>query len=293
MKKYYSNKLAICLFALPALLLFTVVVFYPLAQTIIKSFYSWDGLTAPKFIFLENYTRLFKDDLFYTSVKNGLIFAIVITVIQIGIGTILAISVADMAIKGRKILRVSYFIPVVLSITVVCQLWLSIYDGQFGMLNKIFEMFGLEYKQNWLGSETKSIFAIAVVNAWQYTGYHFALLFAAIKSIPEQYFEAARIDGASKWYAHRKITIPLLAETYRFCLVLSVTGGLNAFANMMIMTNGGPGTSTYTLTFMTYRSAFRVGEFGYGCASATMLVIECLIATVIINKFVAKERIIY
>lgn len=291
MKKYYGNKLAICIFALPALLLFALVVFYPLLQTILKSFYDWDGLTAAKFIFLDNYKRLFQDELFYQSLKNGLIFAVVLVIFQIGIGTILALAVADMSIKGRKLLRVTYFIPVVLSITVVCQLWLSVYNGEYGLLNKLFEVLGLKYRQDWLSSETKSIYAIAFVNAWQYTGYHFALIFAGIKAIPEHYFEAARIDGATKFQAHRKITIPLLAETFRFCLVLAVTGGLNAFANMFIMTSGGPGTSTYTLTFMTFRSAFRINEFGYGCASATILVLECLLATMLINKFVAKERI--
>lgn len=292
MKKYFGNKLAICIFALPALLLFALVVFYPLLQTVIKSFYNWDGLTPAKFIFLDNYKRLFQDQLFYQSLKNGLIFAVMLVIYQITIGTVLALAVSDMAVKGRKFLRISYFIPVVLSITVVCQLWLSVYNGQFGMLNKIFEALGLKYRQDWLSSETKSIFAIAFVNAWQYTGYHFALLMAAIKSIPEHYFEAARIDGATKFQAHTKITIPLLAETYRFCLVLAVTGGLNAFANMFIMTNGGPGTSTYTLTFMTYRSAFRVNEFGYGCASATILVLECLLATVIINKLISSDKLL-
>jgi raffinose/stachyose/melibiose transport system permease protein len=89
------------------------------------------------------------------------------------------------------------------------------------------------------------------------------------------------------------VTLPLLAETYKFCLVLAITGGLNAFAQMLIMTNGGPGTTTYTLTFLMYRSAFRVGEFGYGCASAAVLVLECLLVTLAINKFVAREKITY
>jgi raffinose/stachyose/melibiose transport system permease protein len=119
------------------------------------------------------------------------------------------------------------------------------------------------------------------------------LLLASAKSVPEQYLEAARIDGAEGWKAHWKITIPLMAETYKYCLVLSVTGGLNAFANMFIMTSGGPGTTTYTLTYLMYRSAFRVGEFGYGSASAAFLVIECLIVTILINRFIARERITY
>ncbi len=293
MKSFYRNKVAIAIFALPALLLYTLFVFYPICQTVYRSFFNWDGFSAAQFIYLDNYTRLFQDKLFYTSIKNGLIFAFFLVVYQIGIGTVLALAVADASIKGRKLLRVSYFIPVVLSVTVVCQLWMSIYNGEFGLLNKVFESLGMTYRQDWLSTETKSIWAIAFVNAWQYTGYHFALLFAAIRAIPEHYYEAARIDGATKVQAHFHITLPLMAESFRFCLILAVTGGLNAFANMFIMSNGGPGTATYTLTFMTYRSAFRVNEFGYGCASATILVLECLIATVLINKLVSTDKLEY
>ncbi|MGO4548847.1 carbohydrate ABC transporter permease [Paenibacillus sp. 2TAB23] len=293
MNKFLGNKTAILLFILPALLLYTVMVFYPIVQTFFRSMYEWDGLSEGTFIWFDNYTRLFQDSLFFTSLKNGLIFAVIITVTQIGIGSILAFAVADAKFKGRKILRISFFIPVVLSITVVCQLWLSIYNGEYGLINKIFEVIGLEYKQDWLTSSKSAIIAIAFVNAWQYMGYHFALLLAGVKSVPEQYMEAARIDGATKLQAILKINIPMMAETYKFCLVFAITGGLNAFANMYIMTSGGPGTSTYTLTYLMYRSAFRVGEFGYGSAAAAILVIECLIATLIINRLIARERISY
>ncbi|MFD2610878.1 carbohydrate ABC transporter permease [Paenibacillus gansuensis] len=293
MKKFLGNKLAIALFTLPALILFSVVVFYPMIQTLFRSFYEWDGLSTATFIGLDNYERLFHDRLFFKSLYNGLIFAAVITVFQIGMATVLAFIIADAKIKGRRFLRISYFIPVVLSITVVCQLWLAMYNGEYGLINKIFGLLGMEYRQDWLSNGKTAIIAIAFVNAWQYMGYHFALILAGVKSIPEQFLEAARIDGATKLQAHRKITIPLLSETYRFCLVFAVTGGLNAFANMFIMTNGGPGNSTYTLTFMMFRSAFRINEFGYGTAAAAILVIECLLATLIINRFVAREKLTY
>ncbi len=293
MNKFLGNKTAILLFILPALLLYSVMVFYPIMQTFFRSMYEWDGLTEGTFIWFDNYKRLFEDRLFFTSVYNGLIFALIITVTQIGIGSVLAFAVADMKFRGRKILRIAFFIPVVLSITVVCQLWLSIYNGEYGLINRIFDMLGLSYRQDWLSSGKTAIIAIAFVNAWQYMGYHFALLLAGVKSVPEQYMEAARIDGATKLQAIWKINIPMMAETYKFCLVFAVTGGLNAFANMFIMTSGGPGTSTYTLTYLMYRSAFRVGEFGYGSAAAAILVIECLLATLIINRFIARERLTY
>ncbi|HHW00344.1 MAG TPA: sugar ABC transporter permease [Clostridiaceae bacterium] len=293
MHKYLKNKVAIIVFTLPALVVFSIIVFYPIIQTFYKSMFDWNGLGKGTFIFLDNYVRLLGDRLFYTSLRNGLIFAAVLVILQIGIGTFLALAVSDVTLKGRSFLRVTYFIPVVLSITVVCQLWLSIYNEELGLINKLMEQLGLSYRQHWLSSEKGAIYAIAVVNAWQYMGYHFALIFAAVKSLPEQYFEAARIDGAGKIKAHLNITIPLLYETYKFCLILAITGGLNAFANMFIMTNGGPGDATYTLTFLMYRSAFRVNEFGYGCAAAAVLVIECLLATIIINKLFGREQITY
>jgi len=171
---------------------------------------------------------------------------------------------------------------------------LSIYNPEYGLLNRVFELLGIQYQQEWLSSMgLPSILAIAFVSSWQGMGYQLALLYAGAKSIPNEIFEAARIDGASNFQTHRFITIPLMAETYRICLIFVVTAGLNAFAYMQIMTNGGPGTATYTLTFLMYRSAFRIFEYGYGCAAAVVLVALCLGVTLTINRFVARERIVY
>lgn len=293
MNKFMGNRMAIAVFALPAMLLYSIIVFWPVVQTFYRSLFDWDGLSPAVFIAFDNYIELVDDDLFWSSLYNGAVFAIVIAVFQIVVGTILAFGVAESRIKGRKWLRISFFIPVVLSVTVVCQLWMAVYNGEYGLLNKMFESLGMNYRQDWLTDPKMVIFAIAIVNAWHFMGYHFALLFAAVKSIPQSFLEAARIDGASKWKAHLLITIPLMRETYRFCLVLAITGGLNAFAQMYIMTGGGPGTSSYTLTYLMYRSAFRINEYGYGSAAAAVLVIECLLVTLLINRLVARERIIY
>ncbi len=293
MDKFLGNRKAIAVFVVPALLLYSVIVFWPLLQTVYRSLFEWDGLNPGTFIFFDNYKQLVHDDLFWTSLYNGAIFALIIAAFQIVVGSLLAFGVADARLKGRKWLRISFFIPVVLSVTVVCQLWMAVYNGEYGLLNRLFETFGLSYRQDWLSDPKTAIYAIALVNAWHFMGYHFALLFAAVKSIPEHFMEAAKIDGASKWKAHMLITVPLLRETYRFCIVLAVTGGLSAFAQMYIMTGGGPGTSTYTLTYLMYRSAFRINEFGYGSASAVVLVVECLIATLVINRLVARERVVY
>jgi raffinose/stachyose/melibiose transport system permease protein len=293
MRTYISNKWAIAVFALPALLLYTLVVSYPVVQSLYRSFFDWDGLGTGTFSGLHNYVLLFQDPLLITSLKNGALFALVLVVFQIGLGTILALVCADVKVKGRKILKVGYFIPVVLSVTVVCQLWIAIYDPTNGLINKLFELLGISYRQNWLTSPTVSIIAIAFVNAWQYMGYQFSLLYAGVKSIPEQYMEAAIIDGCTKWMAHRKITIPLMMETYKFCFIVAITSGIGAFVQMLIMTSGGPGTTNYTLTYMIYRYAFNQFEYGYACAISIFLVAISLLATVIINRVFGKESITY
>lgn len=294
MKTFKHNPTATSLFVLPAILTFSAVVTYPLISTLLKSFYEWDGITEGTFIGFDNFTRLFRDDLFYTSLRNGIIFAVILTVFQLGLGTIMALTIINSKTFGRNALRRAYFIPVVLSVTVVCQLWLSMYNPGYGLFNKLFEFAGLSYRQDWLSSMgVTSIIAVTMVASWQSMGYQMALIYAGAKSIPEHFYEAAKIDGATTLQTHMKITIPLLAETYKICLIFCINAGLNAFAHMQIMTKGGPGTSTYSLTYMMTRSAFRLDEYGYGCAIAVTLVLQCLFVTLLINRFIARERLTY
>lgn len=290
MQKMLGNKKVIVLFTLPAVIVFTVVVFYPILQTLQKSFYDWDGLSQAIFTGLENYKELFTDDLFYESLKNGIIFALILVVFQMGTATLLMFALMNKKIRCKRFFRSSFFIPVVLSVTVACQLWSSIYDPEFGLINNIFSALGISYQQNWLANLDWAIVAVAFVNVWQFTGYQFTIMYSGAKAIPEDYLEAARIDGASDMQINLKILLPMLKDTYRMCFVFAITGGFNAFAHMDLLTGGGPGTATYTLTYMTFRSAFQVGEYGYGCASAVILVVQCLLATFIINKVFNRKE---
>lgn len=291
MNKMLGNKKVIALYTLPALLVFTLVVFYPILQTLQKSFYEWDGLSEAIFTGIENYKELFADDLFYESLKNGIIFALILVVFQMGLATLLMFAVMNNKVPFKRFFRSSFFIPVVLSVTVACQLWSSIYDPEFGLINNIFAALGLEYRQNWLADLDWAIVAVAFVNVWQYTGYQFTIMYSGAKAIPEEYLEAARIDGATNMQVNLKILLPMLKDTYRMCFVFAITGGFNAFAHMNLLTKGGPGTATYTLTYMTFRSAFQVGEYGYGCASAVLLVVQCLAATLIINRLFREKEV--
>ncbi len=284
MKKYLSNPLAVVLFTLPALALFSVFVLSPIIQVFGYSFFDWDGINRAVFTGFENYRKLFATSVFEVANLNGFKFSAVITVYQLVLATVFAIAVSDRRVRFRKFFRTVYFIPVVLSVTVVCQLWSSILDPDRGLLNALFRLLRINFQQNWLGERYRAIYAIAFVNAWQWMGYQFALLVAGIKSIPEEYYEAAEIDGATALKSHLHVTLPLLKDTYNFCLLVSVTGGIKAFTEMQIMTGGGPGTATYTLTYIMYRNAFVSHRYGYGLASASILVLECLVAILVLNR---------
>ena len=293
MNKMLGNKKAIAAFTLPVLFVFSLIVFFPIIQTIQKSFYDWDGLTKPIFSGFKNYAELLRDPLFYQASKNGVLFAIVLVIFQIGISTLLALALMNPAIPFRRFFRNSYFIPAVLSVTVACQLFSSIYNPEFGMINKLFETFGLDWQQDWLSDTRCSLLAVAFVSVWHGMGYQFSIIFAGLKSVPDQYQEAAMIDGANRFQINTKVLIPLIKDTYRICLIMAITGGINAYSYMQILTKGGPGTSSHTLSYMTFRSAFTIGEYGYGCAVAAMLILQCLTATFLINKFMRSESITY
>lgn len=290
MHKVMGNKKAIALFVLPAIVFFTVVVFYPILQTLYRSFYEWDGLTEPIFTGLKNYKKLFEDALFYESLKNGIVFATILVVFQIGLATIFTMVLMNPKVRGRRFFRSAFFIPVVLSVTVVCQLWSALYNPDWGLFNKIFELLGISYRQNWLSDMKVAIVAVSFVNVWQYAGYQFCIIYSSARAIPEEYMEAARIDGASLPQLDRYIILPLLKDTYKMSFIIAITGGLNAFAHMNILTKGGPGTATYTLTYMTFRSAFNIFKYGYGCASAVVLLIQCLTVTILLNWFFRNKE---
>lgn len=293
MNKFLSNKMAICLFALPALLIYSVMLVYPIMQTLIKSLYEWDGFTNGTFVFLDNYAELFQDDIFYTSLKNGFIYTAILIVFSIGAPLLMGVIISNPSIKERKFLRTAYFIPVVLSVTVVCQLWQAIYHPQFGMMNQLLTALGMTHQQEWLEQWPQNVIAVAISQCWQQFGYVLLIIYASIKSISEDYYEAASIDGASRYKMHISITLPFLKETIRFLVIIMFTWGFNNFANLFIMTKGGPGTSSYTMPLFIYREGFRNFNFGYGSAVSTVLIAILLIFTLIINRIKADQNLTY
>lgn len=288
-----NKRTEILSFVLPGIVVYALFVLFPLVETVRMSFYSWDGLTPPSFAGIKNFVKLFGDSLFYRSTKNGLIFAGVIAVFQIGVGLLLAVMITAPHVRFRKFFRSSYFIPVVLSTVMVGQMWLAILNGKVGALNRILDALGIGYRQDWLGSPSTAILVVAMVNGWQFMGYHFLLYLTAIKAIPSEIIDSSMIEGAGFFQRLGRIQLPLLQETFKISLIIALTGGLKAFAEIYVMTGGGPGTATYTLPMMMIRAMTKFTNYGYGVTIATVLLAQCVLASVIVNTLVARERITY
>jgi len=292
MNKFFGNKLAIFIFSFPALLLFTVYVIYPVFPEILISFQKNDGFRNMGYVGFKNYIDVLQDKTFWKANLNTFYIVFVSTFIALPISLLFALIMDRMSEPMKRFFKFSSVFPAVISVTVIAQMWIAIYEPMWGLLNSILRALGLDnLALAWLSDSRTVVPAIAVAFLWQYLGLNALLFYTGIKAIPKTYYEAAMLDGAGFFRASLKITIPLLQDVTKYLLVLSILGCMAQFAHVRIMTAGGPGDISRTVVYHMYYVAFSVSDFGRGCAIAIIFVIECLILTFIINKFVARERI--
>ena len=210
MDKFLGNKKAVMLFTLPSLLLFGGLLLVSVVFSFYYSTLEWNGIGEGVFIGLDNYIEMFRNTIFDKAILNSFLLCVFTLAIQLPLALILALILAS-HIKGEVFFRTVFFIPVTLSTVVVGQLWLKIYNPNYGVLNELLKMIGLEqFTQNWLGDVNTALFSAFVPIIWQNIGYHMLLMYTAIKSIPKDIHESAQIDGATGVKAAFKITIPLI-----------------------------------------------------------------------------------
>lgn len=266
-------------FTVPALLLFAFVVLVPSARGVYYAFTDWDGLDpAFTFIGLDNFTAMADDPDALQAIGHTLLIAVAITVLQNGLGLLLALGV-NTAIKSRNILRVLLFAPAVVAQIVTAYLWRNLL-GPDGAVNSLLGGIGLEsWQQNWLGDPDLALWMIVLVVVWQYAGYSMVIFIAGLQSIPKEIHEAAAIDGSGPVRRFWSVTRPLLAPAITINVMLSVIGGLKLFDQVYGMTGGGPGHATDTISTLIYKDAFTLGEFGYSIALAVVLTVIVAIAS--------------
>jgi raffinose/stachyose/melibiose transport system permease protein len=296
MDKVLRDKKAICIFVLPAFLVFAGIVLVPIFVSAYYSTLQWDGIGKGVYIGIKNYVAMFNNlnsDSFPKSIANALILAGLSVFIQLPLALMFALLL-DQGVKGESFYRTVYFIPVIISTVAIGQLWLKIYHPTFGLLNYILTSVGLQsLTREWLGRMDTALMAVFVPVVWQYIGYHMLLLYAAAKTIPRDLYEAARIDGASGLGTALRITIPLISPMIKVCVTFAVIGSLRSFDLVYVLTNGGPIHATELPTTIMFNSIFRKYLYGYGSAISVFVIASCLIMTVLIQKFFKTEEITY
>ena len=287
------NKKWCALFMAPALILFAVIVVIPMVQSFIYSFYNWNGITTDAFVGLKNYVKLFKSPELSMSIYNSILYSLILTLYQVGLGTVFAFIFVNMKLKGSKLCRNVYFFPVLLSASIVAQLWIWIYHGDFGLINKLAQAMGLSWSQNWLNNKTQALIAVVIAEAWKGMAYHMLLIYSAMKNVNTEYLEASRIDGASSVRQFFSIVLPLTAPTIKVSCLMCLTFGFRAFEMTYLMTGGGPGILTYNLTILMYNSMFKLHDYGYGSATAIVIFGICMLVMLVFSRLTRRFDDIY
>lgn len=286
-----KNKLAIFLFIFPAALLFITIIILPIFMSGYYSLFKWDGITDGTFIGIENYIELFtsKSAGFPKTIGNALLLALFSVFIQLPISLGLALLLSK-GVKGENFFVSVFFLPVLISTVVIGQLWLKMYNPQYGIVNTALRAIGLdEWARAWLGDQKTALFAVFVPILWQYVGYHMLLMYAGIKSISPEFREAAKIDGATEWQIARHIVIPMIKSVIKICVIFAVTGSLKAFDLIYVLTNGGPAHASEVPSTLMVDMIFGRNRYGFGSSIAIFIIFLCFFFAITIQKFFKAE----
>jgi len=276
------------LFLTPFIIFFLIFVVRAVLTAVNMSFYDWQILRpARPYIGLGNYQELFNDYVWWLSLKNTIVFA-VLTVAGTTVVALLCAVAVTQPIRGRGFFRVLLYMPTLLSVGVVGLTWVWLLNSQFGTINYALSFLGIR-PINWLGDENLVIPALSLTTIWWGFGFPMLIFIAGLQGIPEQLYEAARIDGANGRQLFRYITMPLLRPTILFVTVTGFIAHFQVFGQPLIMTTGGPGRASYTVIYYLYEIAWRAFRMGYGSAVAITLAAVIAIFTIVQFKLIGQR----
>jgi multiple sugar transport system permease protein len=262
--------IAAYLFLAPFLILFSIFVIRAVASAVQMSFYEYHIMRPVRpFVGLENYRELLNDDVWWISLKNTLIFTVLTVTGTTSVALTAAVAVTQ-PIKGRDFFRVLLYMPSLFSVGAMGLIWVWLLNSQYGIINYFLSFLQIR-PINWLGDPYLVIPAISLASIWWGFGFPMLIFIAGLQGIPEQLYEAARIDGASNRQLFFHITLPLLRPTILFITVTGVLAHFQVFGQVLILSNGGPGRSSYSVIFYLYQVAWTAFRMGYGSAVAVAL----------------------
>lgn len=283
-----NDRIGIILFLLPALILFMVFFIVPIISVISMSCFNWNGISEAEFIGLSNYLKIFSDKVFWTSMRNNIIWALSACFIQVPLALLMALLLSKKP-KGWKFFRTVYFLPQVISGIAIAMLWSAVYNSEFGLLNGFLKIIGLEQlTKNWLGNPDTAFICVLVYGLF-YIGYYMVIMIAGITGIDDTYYEAARIDGANRIQMDIHITIPLIKYSMLTCVTLAAVFGLRTFEQVYLLTNGGPANRTSVLVLYLYKQ-MQNNNYGGANASSVMLILTGAVVIVLIRKLFSIKK---
>ena len=277
-------------FYVPAIALFAVFSIYPLISGVSLSLTNWNGYSRSKaFIGLDNYVRLLDDEVFRTALVNTLIYGVGSTLIQQVLGLALAV-VLDRIVRGASLLRAVIYLPVMVSPVVLGTMYYLVFRYNNGALNDVRALFGAE-QVAWLSDATVGIVVIVIVNSLQFVGISMVIYLAGLQAVRTEYHEAALLDGATWWLSFRSITLPLLQPAFATSIVLNLIGGLKLFDVVQVLTGGGPGQSTHSVSTLIGETYFSNQAAGYSAAIGVVLFVLIVAVTFVLNSQLNRKRV--
>ncbi|WP_129728352.1 carbohydrate ABC transporter permease [Ectobacillus funiculus] len=275
--RWFSSNGKKIVMLLPTILVYLTYIMMPIVIAIYYSLTNFSGIGTPKYVGMSNYQRLFSDPIFLIALKNTFIILVVTIAILIPGAFLLALLLNKKA-KGVGALRAINYSPSIIAPIMVGLIWVFILDPKIGLINSFLTKIGLSSLAfDWIGGETLTPYSVAIVQSWQSLGYIATIFLAGLTLIPEELYEAADIDGASKFHQLINITIPLLNETFKLNTILVITLCFKIFETVLQLTNGGPNHLSDVLVTYMYSTTFTSGEYGYGMSIA----VASLIATIL------------
>jgi multiple sugar transport system permease protein len=261
----------------PSIAVIAIFRFFPMLQAFYVSLTSYDLLSPPVFIGLNNFVDLVQDPSFINSAQVSVTY-VVFSVVPVWVLSLALALLFNRSIRGKNLFRAAVFMPVVMPAVVNAVVWTFMYQ-QDGVVNTIIGWFGVD-PIPWLRSSAWALWAVIIIGIWRATPYYMVIFLAGLQAIPEEYYEAAQIDGANGWAQFRHITLPLLQPTTMLVVVMSVIVALKVFAVPLIMTGGGPADATRVLPLFIYQTAFEFFKMGRAAAMSVFLFIAMMIFTV-------------
>jgi multiple sugar transport system permease protein len=273
----------------PVMALFIYLRVIPTGQAVVMSFFKWELIKpADKFIGLDNFSNLLKDDNFRLAFFNTTVFAVATTIISVALALLLA-SLLARYVSGRLggAIELLYFAPVLVSMVPVTLGWREIFNYQHGILNAGLGAVGIA-RQPWLSDSTMALVAVVILSVWKQLGYNMIILLVGMRAIPRVYQEAAAVDGASAWQQFRHITLPLLAPVTLFVIVITTISSYNVFTQVYVLASdvqGAPGRLVRVLVYDIFENGFRFFNMGYAAAEAVYLFLIVMVLTIIQFRF--------